>query len=232
MATRTRKAVKPEPESKPATAAPSRSRVTTAASSRPKRNISTTEVSQPAQKRRKTADSGIAPRRSARNSSTADDTESISGKPSKQRESKISAKNNEQSRNVSKKKAPAIKEIQRPKGRRLVTSDTNTRVETHNEAPSLTRQISISLPPRNTDDDGYTELASQNVAKADETGSHDDDEDQKSYWLMKAEPRSRIETTESGAQVDVKFSIDDLQAKTEPEPWEGMSRLCNRGGAH
>lgn len=38
------------------------------------------------------------------------------------------------------------------------------------------------------------------------------------YWLMKAEPESRIENG-----VDVKFSIDDLAAKSEPEPWDGMS---------
>lgn len=36
------------------------------------------------------------------------------------------------------------------------------------------------------------------------------------YWLMKAEPESRIEKG-----VDVKFSIDDLAAKTEPEGWDG-----------
>jgi hypothetical protein len=33
---------------------------------------------------------------------------------------------------------------------------------------------------------------------------------------MKAEPESRFENG-----VDVKFSIDDLAAKTEPEPWDG-----------
>lgn len=37
------------------------------------------------------------------------------------------------------------------------------------------------------------------------------------YWLLKAEPESRFENG-----VDVKFSIDDLAAKTEPEPWDGM----------
>ncbi len=37
------------------------------------------------------------------------------------------------------------------------------------------------------------------------------------YWLMKAEPDSRIEKGH-----DVKFSIDDLQAKTEPEAWDGQ----------
>ena len=37
------------------------------------------------------------------------------------------------------------------------------------------------------------------------------------YWLMKAEPESRLEKGH-----DIKFSIDDLAAKTEPEPWDGM----------
>lgn len=39
----------------------------------------------------------------------------------------------------------------------------------------------------------------------------------RSYWLMKAEPESRMEKG-----VDVKFSIDDLAAAKEPEPWDGM----------
>jgi predicted RNA-binding protein with PUA-like domain len=34
---------------------------------------------------------------------------------------------------------------------------------------------------------------------------------------MKAEPDSRIEKGH-----DIKFSIDDLAAKTEPEPWDGI----------
>jgi hypothetical protein len=40
----------------------------------------------------------------------------------------------------------------------------------------------------------------------------------RSYWLMKAEPDSRLEKG-----VDVKFSIDDLHAATEPEPWNGRA---------
>ena len=39
----------------------------------------------------------------------------------------------------------------------------------------------------------------------------------RSYWLMKAEPESRLEKG-----VDVRFSIDDLAAAKEPEPWDGM----------
>ena len=38
------------------------------------------------------------------------------------------------------------------------------------------------------------------------------------YWLMKAEPNSRVEKG-----VDVKFSIDDLAARAEPEGWDGRS---------
>lgn len=41
-------------------------------------------------------------------------------------------------------------------------------------------------------------------------------EGERNYWLMKAEPESRLENG-----VDVKFSIDNLRAKTEPEPWDG-----------
>ena len=39
-----------------------------------------------------------------------------------------------------------------------------------------------------------------------------------SYWLMKAEPESRIEKGK-----EVKFSIDDLKDATTPEGWDGKS---------
>jgi biotin carboxyl carrier protein len=37
------------------------------------------------------------------------------------------------------------------------------------------------------------------------------------FWLMKAEPETRIEKGK-----DVKFSIDDLASRTEPEGWDGI----------
>ena len=49
-------------------------------------------------------------------------------------------------------------------------------------------------------------------------------EDGPNYWLMKAEPESRIEKGK-----DVKFSIDDLRVAKEPEGWDGKlvsSVLC------
>ncbi|KAI1139439.1 DUF55-domain-containing protein [Hypoxylon sp. FL0543] len=45
----------------------------------------------------------------------------------------------------------------------------------------------------------------------------------KAYWLMKAEPESRFENG-----VDVKFSIDDLASRTEPEPWDGIRNYVAR----
>ncbi|TLS23215.1 uncharacterized protein PpBr36_06461 [Pyricularia pennisetigena] len=43
------------------------------------------------------------------------------------------------------------------------------------------------------------------------------------YWLMKAEPEPRFERG-----VDVSFSIDDLAAKSEPEPWDGIRNYVAR----
>ncbi|KAK4674990.1 hypothetical protein QC764_502200 [Podospora pseudoanserina] len=50
-----------------------------------------------------------------------------------------------------------------------------------------------------------------------------DESEEKNYWLLKAEPESRYENG-----VDVKFSIDDLAAKTEPEPWDGIRNYAAR----
>ncbi|KAL9620969.1 MAG: hypothetical protein Q9204_008158, partial [Flavoplaca sp. TL-2023a] len=57
--------------------------------------------------------------------------------------------------------------------------------------------------------------------------SNEDDEedngDGPSYWLMKAEPDSRIEKGK-----DVKFSIDDLKEASEPEAWDGVRNAAAR----
>ena len=44
-----------------------------------------------------------------------------------------------------------------------------------------------------------------------------------SYWLMKAEPDSRIEKGK-----DIKFSIDDLKAATAPEGWDGVRNYVGK----
>ncbi|KAL3485604.1 PUA-like domain-containing protein [Aspergillus germanicus] len=57
------------------------------------------------------------------------------------------------------------------------------------------------------------------TAKADNAA----DNSGHSYWLMKAEPESRLEKG-----VDVKFSIDDLRDAKEPEPWDGVRNPAAR----
>ena len=63
------------------------------------------------------------------------------------------------------------------------------------------------------------------ASEVNESGNEDEAvDDDIQYWLMKAEPDSRIEKG-----IDVKFSIDDLAAKTEPEGWDGkLSYIVQR----
>ncbi|KAI4223234.1 MAG: hypothetical protein L6R36_005577 [Xanthoria steineri] len=59
-----------------------------------------------------------------------------------------------------------------------------------------------------------------------EASNHETEEespDGPSYWLMKAEPDSRIEKGK-----DVKFSIDDLKKASEPEAWDGVRNAAAR----
>ncbi|KAI2603448.1 DUF55-domain-containing protein [Hypoxylon fragiforme] len=55
------------------------------------------------------------------------------------------------------------------------------------------------------------------------TAGEASDSSERSYWLMKAEPESRFENG-----TDVKFSIDDLASRTEPEPWDGIRNYAAR----
>ncbi|KAI0891016.1 DUF55-domain-containing protein [Annulohypoxylon nitens] len=68
---------------------------------------------------------------------------------------------------------------------------------------------------------GKDATQSSSVSKTEAEKAPDSSE--KSYWLMKAEPESRIERG-----VDVKFSIDDLKSRTEPEPWDGIRNYVAR----
>ncbi|KAL9115335.1 MAG: hypothetical protein Q9227_000656 [Pyrenula ochraceoflavens] len=61
------------------------------------------------------------------------------------------------------------------------------------------------------------ELNTEDSAEDDTEENVYEDENNRQYWLMKAEPESRIENGK-----DVKFSIDDLMNATEPEGWDGV----------
>ena len=92
------------------------------------------------------------------------------------------------------KAGPTFKKAGRPKGAKNKSKVTGTTLD--ERAPA-------------DDPDGLT----ANQSDWDDADAEDDD---KQYWLMKAEPDSRIEKG-----VDVKFSIDDLMNATEPERWDG-----------
>lgn len=66
-------------------------------------------------------------------------------------------------------------------------------------------QVSITIPVDPSTD-----------AHVDENENENEESDGPSYWLMKAEPESRMEKGK-----DVKFSIDDLEAASGPEAWDG-----------
>ncbi|KAM0108587.1 hypothetical protein ACP6JB_005810 [Aspergillus fumigatus] len=72
----------------------------------------------------------------------------------------------------------------------------------------------VGRPRKNPVQNG-TETPSRPILSESEEPKIDDEESDRSYWLMKAEPESRMEKG-----VDVKFSIDDLQAAEKPEPWD------------
>ncbi|KAI9042625.1 DUF55-domain-containing protein [Aspergillus affinis] len=79
-----------------------------------------------------------------------------------------------------------------------------------------------SLP--NTPLNGTDSPSQRKSASADAKVAEDDtDGSGRSYWLMKAEPESRMERG-----VDVKFSIDDLRERKKPEPWDGVRNPAAR----
>lgn len=62
-------------------------------------------------------------------------------------------------------------------------------------------------------------VRTENEPVARKEDPEDDDPAGPSYWLMKAEPESRIEKGK-----DIRFSIDDLKNAPEPEAWDGESK--------
>ena len=59
--------------------------------------------------------------------------------------------------------------------------------------------------------------------KTDERTEALEEDDGPKYWLLKAEPESRIHNGK-----DVKFSIDDLMNVDVPEPWSGVRNYAAR----
>lgn len=111
---------------------------------------------------------------------------------------------------------PAPKQRGRPKG-----STTKTNAAAHTVTPAdkpknkpesakAKKKSTVPTAESQEETDGLT------ANESDWNEGHEDDG--KQYWLMKAEPDSRVENG-----VDVKFSIDDLRNAKEPEGWDGRA---------
>jgi hypothetical protein len=93
----------------------------------------------------------------------------------------------------------------KPRGRPSTKSILKDRAGT----PSATKDKKSGSKVKSTaDEEAKEENETVENGANNETGQ--------SFWLMKAEPESRMEKG-----VDVKYSIDDLQAAEEPQGWDG-----------
>ena len=90
------------------------------------------------------------------------------------------------------------------------TDPTNTNI---NYAPI---QSGDTIKPKNSSKRANGSSTNKQNAKSVPDTITADSSEGPSYWLMKAEPESRLEKGK-----DVKFSIDDL-ALVEKEPWDGL----------
>ncbi|CAH0048185.1 unnamed protein product [Clonostachys solani] len=127
-----------------------------------------------------------------------------------------------------KKKKPASKDpapATKPKGRVATKAKPKAKprgvpkAEAEDEAAAADTDEAEKKPSASgrdvTPDPDPASLPAQNP----ETVRHDGEW----YWLMKAEPETRIE-----GGVDVRFSIDDLRACTKPEGWDGIRNYAAR----
>lgn len=99
--------------------------------------------------------------------------------------------------------------------------------ETDSAEPRRDSTVSVEIKKGNKEKPkaGRPKKPTKKAAKdqvPNEADEAKEDEERPCYWLMKAEPESRMEKGH-----DVKFSIDDLKNASEPEAWDGMSEICS-----
>lgn len=223
----------PSPAPAPTTVTTPRGKIvdTTAAASRPKRTTAMPPPDQPTPKRAKTATPQDTPKRRGRPPKNV--TSSVTPKGTSKATSKATPKSTprrageRQSARLASTPAP---DVTLPRPRQLKGHPSTQNTSTH--APPSGVKRGRGRPRKqpvavqdDAEDDGYDDSTHDaNITEATTIiqSTDMDDEDHPNYWLMKAEPESRIEKNANGHDVDVKFSIDDLRARSEPEPWDGI----------
>jgi len=110
-----------------------------------------------------------------------------------------------------------VRVLLRRSGRRKTSDEEEPPGKTPTMLPSTNGRTERRVPPSAEKPPSGTEHAPEQPSNAGDVPST------QQFWLMKAEPESRIENG-----LDVKFSIDDLAAKSEPEPWDGIRAYAAR----
>lgn len=105
------------------------------------------------------------------------------------------------------------------KASRKSVSTKRSKGEGAGEVKDEEKKTDVAAPPtpaKETNHPPPVKAAAKVKANANNASNDDGEKTGRQYWLMKAEPETRYENG-----VDVSFSIDDLAAKKEPEPWDG-----------
>ncbi|KAK7966799.1 uncharacterized protein PG986_001076 [Apiospora aurea] len=119
--------------------------------------------------------------------------------------------------------APAAKSKTSPIEKKSAKSVSRSSVKTNGDSKEKTAK-SDTQPNGTLDSTKPAKVTQEESASETNSGAGSSDPScEKSYWLLKAEPETRLENG-----VDVRFSIDDLASRTEPEPWDGIRNYAAR----
>ncbi|KAL8794376.1 MAG: hypothetical protein Q9195_003074 [Heterodermia aff. obscurata] len=124
---------------------------------------------------------------------------------------KVAAKKSKTTSGVATKKMSA-----KAKGKAALTA-TNNEDEDDDDSSSDEDSPAEPTMPGNRRAKVSVNVPSPRLAVEKAEDADEEDADEPNYWLMKAEPESRLEKGK-----DVKFSIDDLKNAPEPEGWDGV----------
>ena len=198
---------------------------TTAAASRPKRSTAMAPPDQPTPKKAKAVNGS-----STSGNGASSETPKKRGRPPKnavvRQQSSTPKTGRIGDRKSARLSATPAPEVPLPPLRKSRSNSATNEDAPIISAPPKKRGRPARKQPSPADEESfYDETYDANITEATtirDPGIGDIDDDETSFWLMKAEPDSRIEKNANGNDVDVKFTIDMLRDCAEPEPWDGI----------
>ncbi|RSL52730.1 hypothetical protein CEP53_007997 [Fusarium sp. AF-6] len=120
-----------------------------------------------------------------------------------------------------KKKTAKVEEKKQPKKPKAAPK---SRTASKSDAPDPKKETQEEDAPKTKAKNGARAASEESdVDSIPATNPEAPRHDGQWYWLMKAEPETRIVNG-----IDVKFSIDDLRDKDEPEGWDGIRNYAAR----